>query len=168
MYLKPSNTGWETASSNLMWSYLQFPKSPVLTLKWTPLKKPVIINLGVFFDSDLKCDNFLSPKDCEKVVNAFISSRLEYSNALYSGISLEYSDALYSGIRLASLSKQQVVQNTAARLLSLDQEFEHITPVWAAIHWLPEVQDWFKYFTVFKAMNGLPSAYISGLLTPYV
>ena len=64
-----------------------------------PYQKPVVTNLWVFFDSDLKFDrqlnyvvsasfyqlrtiaevqNFLSPKDGGKVVHAFISSRLVY------------------------------------------------------------------------------------------
>ncbi len=61
--------------------------------------------LGVVFDSDVqvtkvvqscfaqlrqltKIKSFLSPADLEKVIRAFISSRLDYCNALYSGIIL--------------------------------------------------------------------------------
>ena len=91
------------------------------------LVKPQVKNLGVIFDSAFKFDkqlnavvkgsffqlrtlakikSFLSPKDLEKVIHAFISSRLDYCNSLYTGISH------------SSLSCLQLVQNAAAGLLT--------------------------------------------------
>ncbi len=84
-------------------------------------------NLGVIFDSELSFDvqvtkvvqscfaqlrqlmkikSFLSFADFEKVIHAFISSRLDYCNALYSGISQR------------NLQRLQLIQNAAARLLT--------------------------------------------------
>ena len=73
-------------------------------------------------------------------MHAFIPSRLDYWNALYSG---------------------QVVQNAAARLLTKSKRFDHITPVIAELQWLPV--DHQNLFFVFKAVNGLVSSYISNL-----
>ncbi len=108
--------------------------------------KLVVKNLGVYFDSALKFDKqistvvktiffhlrvlakvkpFLSFKDFEKVIHAFISSRLNYCNSLY------------MGINQASLNRLQMVQNAAARLLTGVRKREHITPVLISLHWLP-------------------------------
>lgn len=48
----------------------------------------------------------LSFNDLERVIHAFISTRLGYCNALYKGISQ------------ANLARLQLVQNSAARLLT--------------------------------------------------
>lgn len=54
-----------------------------------------------------------------------LSSRLDYCNALYLGISQ------------ASLGRLQLVQNAAARLLTGTNRRQHITPVLKSLHWLP-------------------------------
>ncbi len=84
-------------------------------------------NLGVTFDSALTFDkqinavvrscfyqlkniakmkSFLTLRDMESVIHAFISSRLDYCNGLYLGVSQSL------------LSRLQLVQNAAARLLT--------------------------------------------------
>ena len=84
-------------------------------------------NLGVIFDQDLSFDshiksvsrtaffhlrniakirNFLSFKDAEKIIHAFVTSRLEYCNSLL------------SGCPSSSIRTLQLVQNAAARLLT--------------------------------------------------
>ena len=61
--------------------------------------------------------NALSLQDAEKLVHAFITSRLDYCNALLSGCSSK------------SLNKLQLVQNAAARVLTRTRNFDHISPV---------------------------------------
>ncbi|CDQ68569.1 unnamed protein product [Oncorhynchus mykiss] len=67
-----------------------------------------------------KIRNFLSKNDAEKLIHAFVTSRLDYCNALLSG----YPDK--------ALNKLQLVLNTAARILTRTQKFDHITPVLAS------------------------------------
>ncbi|KAI5613385.1 hypothetical protein C0J50_11745, partial [Silurus asotus] len=55
----------------------------------------------------------------------FISSRLDYWNALYLGITQ------------FSLHHLQLVQNAAARLLTGTSKCAHITPVLSSLHWPP-------------------------------
>ena len=85
---------------------------------------------------------------------AVISSRLDYCNALYVGVSQ------------SSLSRLQLVQNAAARLLTNTNRREHITPVLNSLHWLPVPYriDFKLLMFVFKALNGLAPLYLSELL----
>jgi len=95
--------------------------------------------------------------DFEKVIHCFISTKLDYCNALYIGVSQ------------ASLSRLQLVQNAAARLLTRTGRREHITPVLASLHWLPvnfRIQLKMLLFA-YKALNGLAPPYLADLLKPY-
>ncbi len=53
-------------------------------------------------------------------------------------------DAFYDGISQASLSRLQLVQNTAARLVTGAHQREHISPILASLHWLPTPQNQFQ------------------------
>ena len=61
----------------------------------------------------------------ETVIHAFVTTRLDYCNALYMGV---------SG---SSIARLQLVQNAAARLLIGISKYEHISPILASLHWLP-------------------------------
>uniref|UniRef100_A0A8C1S4M0 Reverse transcriptase domain-containing protein n=1 Tax=Cyprinus carpio TaxID=7962 RepID=A0A8C1S4M0_CYPCA len=142
----------------------------------TPYAKQTVRNLGVTFDCGMNFDTqisnvvkisffqlrllskvkpFLTRHDLEKALHAFISSRLDYCNALYVGLSQ------------TSLSRLQLVQNAAARFLTSTPRRAHITPVLATLHWLPvRFRIDFKILLfVFKALNGLAPEYLSELLT---
>ena len=140
--------------------------------------KPVSRNLGVVFDSNLTLENhvsgltrtcfyhlrnisrirsMLSFKDCEIIVHAFISSRLDYCNSVLTCLSQK------------SLHRLQLVQNAAARLLTGSRKREHITPILASLHWLPVSHriDFKILLITYKAFHGLAPSYIQELLTPY-
>ncbi|XP_053301931.1 uncharacterized protein LOC128460693, partial [Pleuronectes platessa] len=135
-------------------------------------------NLGVIFDPDLsfnshlkqisrtaffhlrnisKIRHVLSQKDAEKLVHAFITSRLDYCNSLLSGFSNK------------SLKTLQLVQNAAARVLTRTKRREHISPVLASLHWLPvKSRIEFKILLLtFKALNNIAPFYLKELLVPY-
>ncbi len=80
-------------------------------------------------DSDLrniaKLRNMLSVSDAEKLVHAFMTSRLDYCNALL------------GGCPASSINKLQIVQNAAARVLTRSRKYDHITPILQSLHWLP-------------------------------
>jgi len=59
------------------------------------------------------------------MVQAFITSRLDWCNALYYGISDEL------------MRRLQSVQNAAARLITGTRRCDHISPVLRQLHWLP-------------------------------
>ncbi|KAK7882694.1 hypothetical protein WMY93_028868 [Mugilogobius chulae] len=127
---------------------------------------PSVTNLGVKFDPLLSFDNHishicktsffhlrnisklrpsLSLSAAEKLVHAFVSSRLDYCNALLIGIPGR------------SIQKLQYVQNSAARVLMRVRKHEHITPILHTLHWLP----------VHHCLHGEAPTYLTELLTPH-
>ena len=84
------------------------------------------------------------------LVNAFVSSRLDYCNSLFYGIN--------KGL----LTKLQHIQNAAARLISGARKYDHVTPVLKQLHWLPVRQRVsFKIAVlVYKCLHGLARSYL--------
>ena len=105
-----------------------------------------------------KIRNFLSKNDAEKCIHPFVTSRLDYCNALLSG----YPDK--------ALNRLQLVLNTAERILTRTKQFDHITPVLASLHWLPvKVRADFKVLLLtYKALHGLAPTDLSDLVLPYI
>ncbi|KAI5085967.1 hypothetical protein C0J45_23075, partial [Silurus meridionalis] len=68
-----------------------------------------------------KLRNMLSISDAEKLVYAFMTSRLDYCNALLGGF-----PALL-------INKLQLVQNAAARVLTRSRKYDHITPIFSSL-----------------------------------
>ena len=133
-------------------------------------------DLGVMLDSNLTMSNhvnsickkaslairqigqirkYLDNSSTEKLVHAFITSRLDYCNAV-----------LY-GLPKKKLQKLQRVQNTAARLVVRCRKYEHISPVLLKLHWLPVKKrvDYKILLTVYKAVNNHCPSYITELLS---
>ncbi len=91
------------------------------------------------------------------LIHAFVFSRFDYCNSLYIGISQ------------TSISRLQVVQNAADRLLSGTRKYNHISSILASLGWLP-IQarvDFKLLFFVYKSLNGLAPPYVSELLQVY-
>ncbi len=81
----------------------------------------------------------------------------------------DYCNAFLAGVLKATLSKLQLVQNSAARILTRTSAREHITPVLEKLHWLPVSFriDFKMIMLTYKALNNLAPQYLSELLTPY-
>ncbi len=135
-------------------------------------------NLGVLFDSNLSFEKhvssicktaffhlknisklrpMLSMSNAEILIHAFMTSRLDYCNALLGGCSGHL------------INKLQLVQNAAARVLSRTRKHDHISPVLSTLHWLPiKYRIHFKILLInYKALNGLAPQYLSELLSHY-
>ena len=135
-------------------------------------------NLGVLFDSDLnfskhfsnitrtaicqirniaKIRSFISFTDAQTLIHAFVTNHLDYCNSLF------------SGLPKSSINRLQLIQNTAARVLTKTRKSDHITPVLRSLHWLPvPFRINFKIVLfVFKSLNGLAPVYIFNLLSPH-
>ena len=141
--------------------------------------KDQVRNLGVIFDSELnmqahirnvtklsfyhlrniaRVKSFLSQADTERLMHCFISSRLDYCNALLSGLPKK------------EVSRLQIVQNAAARVLTGTRRRAHITPILKSLHWLPVSFriDFKVLLLVFKSLHGTAPAYLSEMTSWYV
>ena len=88
---------------------------------------------------------FLAHNNLEKVIHAFITTRLDYCYFLY------------LCLPKSSFGRLQLVQNAAAYLLPGTRRREPITPILASLHWLPVLSriEFKVVLFVFKALNGL-------------
>ena len=116
--------------------------------------KPAARDLGVILDSHLqltkhinnicksaslairnigKIRKHLTQENCERLVHAFITSKLESCNSI-----------LY-GLPVCQIDKLQRLQNTAARLVTRVKKNDHITPILRNLHWLPVRELFLKF-----------------------
>jgi len=100
-----------------------------------------------FYLRQLRCIRQSStPAATKTLVNAFVSSRLDYCNQLFVGIR----------------GRLQSIQNASARLVTEARKSDRITPVIRELHWLPvRLRREFKTaFLVFKSLRGLVPVYL--------
>ncbi len=132
-------------------------------------------NLGVLFESNLSFDShgasicttesknisklrpMFSMSNAEMLIHAFMTSRLDYCNALLGGCSARL------------MNKLQMVQNAAARVLTRTRKYDHISPVMSTMYWLPikHYIDLKILLITYKALSSLASQYLSELLSHY-
>ncbi len=169
-FIKGCNASDNNSTQNLLDYNLQLDGCPVTS--------STVKNLGVILDSNLSFEkhisnvtktaffhlrniaklwNMLPVSDAEKLVHAFMTSRLDYCNALL------------GGCPASSINKLQVVQNAAARVLTRSRKYDHITPILQSLHWLPiKFRIIYKILLLaYKALNGLAPAYLTNLLSRY-
>jgi hypothetical protein len=135
-------------------------------------------NLGVLLDETLTMDKqvnaisrssymhlrnigrirrYLTCEATKCLVQASVTSRLDYCNAL-----------LY-GLPRTLISKLQRVQNVGARIITRTHKYDHITPVLKELHWLP-INRRIEYKILaltWKALHGDAPPYIRNLLDVY-
>ena len=102
-----------------------------------------------------KIRHYLTVDQTKMVVHAYVTSKLDYNNTLLYGISKRLSNKL------------QLVQNAAAKLITRNKKFDHVTPLLEELHWLPvEYRMIFKMMLIcFKALQGTGPLYIKDMLT---
>ena len=100
---------------------------------------------------------FRPRKTIERAVNAMITSRIDYCNALLYGTSGK------------SLAKLRLLQNIAAKRTVGGLKYEHVTPILRESHWLPvESRIHFKIMvSVHRAVNDTGPVYLQELVNMY-
>ena len=99
--------------------------------------KPVSRNCGIWFNSNLGFEQHTTKlvQSCfhhlrniskiRSILHTLISSRLDYSNSLFTCLNQK------------SIDQLQTVWNSAARLLTRTKRHDHIIPALASLDWLP-------------------------------
>lgn len=97
---------------------------------------------------------YISNEACHSAVQSLVISRLDYCNVLL------------IGLPRYQLQRLQKLQNRAARLVTRDRIFHHVTPLLKQLHWLPVLQRVkFKILLyIYKALQGEAPAYIRSML----
>ena len=134
-------------------------------------------NLGVQFDQHLTMDKqvtavckacnfhfyrlssirrYITTDAAKSVVQALVTSRLDYCNSLLANLTN------------TQMKRLKSIQHKAARLVTRTPLREHITPVLKQLHWLPvECRITSKLMVmVYKCMNGTAPAYLCRLIQP--
>ncbi len=92
------------------------------------------------------------------LVQALVLSRLDYCNALLTGLPAN------------SIKPLQLIQNAAARLIFNEPKRTHVTPLFINLHWLPiAARIKFKALMfAYRTTTGSAPLYLNSLLQTYV
>ncbi len=101
---------------------------------------------------------FLSEHATQLLVQALVLSRLDYCNALL------------TGLPASSIKPLQLIQNAAARLIFNEPKRMHVTPLFINLHWLPiAARIKFKALMfAYRTTSVSPPLYLNSLLQTYV
>ena len=100
---------------------------------------------------------FLTTDAAKTLIQAMVTSRLDYGNSLL------------AGLPDSQIQRLQKVQNCAARIITFTKRHEHITPVLEHLHWLP-VKYRIEHNVLthtYKALHNEAPSYISDLVQKY-
>jgi len=105
-----------------------------------------------------KIRKYLDEKTTKVLVHAFIFSKLDFVNSL-----------LY-GLPKYQIGKFQLIQNSAARIITKTKKRLHITPILKELHWLPiALRIEFKIAMItFKTLHLQYPTYLFELLRQYI
>lgn len=135
-------------------------------------------SLGVVLDRSLSFDQHVAAvcKDCYFHIRALRQVRASLPEDVAKTVAcsiiqsrLDYCNALFTGMSESNFKKLQRVQNTLARVVLRRGKYEHITPALAELHWLPIKQRvTFKIATtIFKIRYLHQPTYLLDLLNHY-
>ena len=101
---------------------------------------------------------YLSNTAVKTFVQSIVIARLDYCNSVCVGLPMN------------RLQRLQLVQNSAARVISQTKRYTSITPILNELHWLPiNKRCQFKILlATFKSLNGCAPEYLCDMLNDYM
>ena len=133
-------------------------------------------NLGFIFDSDMSFSDQINSvsKSCHFHIRDIrrirrllsLSTATALANSLVSS-KLDYCNSLYSGISQTNLNKLQRIQNSLARVIANTSKYQHITPTLKKLHWLPIKQriDYKTCLLTYKTLTNQQPTYLYNSLS---
>ena len=133
-------------------------------------------NLGFIFDSDMSFSDQINSvsKSCHFHIRDIprirhllpLSTATALANSLVSS-KLDYCNSLYSGISQTNLNKLQRIQNSLARVITNTSKYQHITPTLKKLHWLPIKQriDYKTCLLTYKTLTNQQPTYLYNSLS---
>ena len=132
---------------------------------------PLLANLGFIFDSDMSFFEQINSvskschfhiRDIRRIRHLLpLSAATALANSLVSS-KLDYCNSLYSGISQSNLNKLQRIQNSLARVITDTSKYQHITPTLKKLHWLPIKQriDYKLCLLTYKTLTNQQPTYL--------
>ena len=133
-------------------------------------------NLGFIFDSDMSFSDQINSvskschfhiRDIRRIRHLLpLSTAIALANSLVSS-KLDYCNSLYSGISQTNLNKLQRIQNSLARVITNTSKYQHITPTLKKLHWLPIKQriDYKSCLLTYKTLTNQQPTYLYNSLS---
>ena len=133
-------------------------------------------NLGFIFDSDMSFSEQINSvskschfhiRDIRRIRHLLpLSAATALANSLVSS-KLDYCNSLYSGISQSNLNKLQRIQNSLARVITNTSKYQHITPTLKKLHWLPIKQriDYKLCLLTYKTLTNQQPTYLYNSLS---
>ena len=115
-----------------------------------------ICSIAYYHLHNIRCRSmFLTKSTICSIIHALITNRIDYCNSLLANAPAYL------------ITKLQRVQNSAARLILNLQKFDHVTPAFLELHWLPvRFRIKFKFLLlIYKAIHGYAPSYLTHNLT---
>ena len=104
-----------------------------------------------------KIRSFIDIHTTKRLVHAFVMCHIDFCNSLLIGLPVRH------------IQRLQVIQNSAARLVSRTKKHESVSPILQCLHWLPvRSRIMFKILLfAYECFHDLAPSYLSELLTTY-
>lgn len=134
--------------------------------------------LGVTLDSNLTFNQHVTSvtKSCYYHIRSFRHIRPNLTTDMAKtvavslvGSRLDYANSVLVGTLTSNINRLQRVQNTIARVVTLQKKHDHVSQTLRDLHWLPVKQRIdFKLATItFKTQNSAAPGYLSSLVSNY-
>ena len=132
-------------------------------------------NLGFIFESDMSFSDQINSvskschfhiRDIRRICYLPLSTATALANSLVSS-KLDYCNSLYSGISQANLNTLQRIQNSLAPVITNTSKYQHTTPTLKKLHWLPIKQriDYKLCLLAYKTLTNQQPTYLYNSLS---